>query len=76
LVSALQNGLGYGTVLNAPGLLDRPVARGRMAWWATHEAQRFNNDLAYATVPQEATLHSEDLIRHMSVNGVPVPLGG
>jgi len=125
LIYALQNGLGYGTVLNAQGYWVDPSLEGvtaaaasavtsippdlrfsivnapgetaypistatwllvyrdmperskalaisRMAWWATHEGQRFNNDLAYATVPPELTARSEDFIRRLSVNGQPI----
>jgi phosphate transport system substrate-binding protein len=48
------------------------LALTRMLWWATHEGQRFNNDLAYATVPPEITQRSEAFIRQISVNGTPV----
>ena len=40
-----------------------------MLWWATHDAQRFNKDLAYATVPPELTSRSEQFIRQISVGG-------
>lgn len=48
------------------------LALTRMLWWATHEAQRFNNDLAYATVPPELTQRSEAFIRQINVNGQPI----
>src|SRR6266851_1569807 len=48
------------------------LALTRMLWWATHEGQRFNNDLAYATVPAAITTRSEEFIRQISVQGVPV----
>ncbi|MGI9148222.1 MAG: phosphate ABC transporter substrate-binding protein PstS, partial [Chloroflexota bacterium] len=53
---------------------DQPkaVALTRMLWWATHEGQRFNNDLAYAMVPEAMTLRSEQLIRQIAVEGKPV----
>ena len=44
----------------------RGVALTRLLWWATHEAQRFNADLAYATVPAEITARSEGFIRQIS----------
>lgn len=48
------------------------LALTRMLWWATHEAQRFNNDLAYATVPPELTTRSEEFIRQITVEGQPI----
>jgi phosphate transport system substrate-binding protein len=48
------------------------LALTRMLWWATHDAQRFNNDLAYATVPAEITAKSEAFIRQINVNGQSV----
>jgi len=48
------------------------LALTRMLWWATHEGQRFNNDLAYATVPAAITSRSEEFIRQIAVQGVPI----
>jgi phosphate transport system substrate-binding protein len=48
------------------------LALTRMLWWATHDGQRFNNDLLYATVPGEITTKSESFIRQINVNGQPV----
>ena len=48
------------------------VALTRLLWWATHEAQRFNADLAYATVPAEITARSEGFIRQISFQDQPV----
>ncbi len=50
---------------------DQPkaVALTRMLWWATHDGQRFNKDLAYAMVPSELTSRSEQFIRQISVGG-------
>ena len=50
----------------------KAIALTRMLWWATHEGQRFNNDLAYATVPDAITARSEQFIRQISVEGKPV----
>jgi len=125
LIYALQNGLGYGMVLNsfgnwvdpsldtvtaaaasavdllpadlrfsivnAPGENAYPISTAtwfliyreisdrakalavtRMAWWATHEGQRFNNDLAYATVPPKLTARSEEFIRQITSGGRPI----
>jgi phosphate transport system substrate-binding protein len=122
LIYALQNGLGYATmmnsagnwvdpsletvtaaaasavallpadlrfsIVNAPGETAYPISTAtwllvyrempdrakalavtRMAWWATHEGQRFNNDLAYATVPPELTVRSEEFIRQVTSGG-------
>jgi phosphate transport system substrate-binding protein len=54
-------------------MTDQPkaVALTRLLWWATHEAQRFNKDLAYATVPPELSARSEQFIRQIGVNGKP-----
>lgn len=61
-------------ILAYKNMTDRPkaLALTRMLWWATHEGQRFNNDLAYATVPPEITQRSEAFIRQISVSGQPV----
>lgn len=48
------------------------LALTRMLWWATHEGQRYNNDLAYAVVPPEITAKSEEFIRQISVQGQPI----
>jgi phosphate transport system substrate-binding protein len=50
----------------------KAVALSRLAWWATHDAQKFNKDLAYASVPDAITARSEDFIRQISVDGKPV----
>ena len=52
---------------------DQPkaVALTRLAWWATHEGQKFNKDLAYATVPAELTSKSEQFIKSITSNGKP-----
>jgi phosphate transport system substrate-binding protein len=54
-------------------MTDQPkaLALTRLLWWATHDAQRFNNDLAYAQVPQALTAKSEEFIRQINVNGTP-----
>jgi hypothetical protein len=49
----------------------KALALTRLLWWATHDGQKFNNDLAYATVPTAITARSEELIRQISVNGTP-----
>jgi phosphate transport system substrate-binding protein len=48
------------------------IALTRMLWWATHDAQRFNKDLAYATVPEAIATRSEQFIRQIAVDGKPV----
>src|SRR5579859_7387858 len=48
------------------------LALTRMLWWATHDGQKFNNDLAYATVPPELTTRSEEFIRQITVQGQPI----
>jgi phosphate transport system substrate-binding protein len=52
---------------------DQPkaVALTRLAWWATHEGQKFNKDLAYATVPDSLTNKSEAFIKQITSNGKP-----
>jgi phosphate transport system substrate-binding protein len=50
----------------------KALALTRMLWWTTHEAQQFNRDLAYATVPDAITHVSEGFIRQVSVEGKPV----
>jgi phosphate transport system substrate-binding protein len=44
----------------------------RMLWWATHEGQRFSNDLAYAMLPPELTFRSEEFIKEITVQGRPI----
>jgi phosphate transport system substrate-binding protein len=125
LIYAVQNNLGYGTVLNSAGSFINPslesvsaaaasaaslipadlrfsivnapgadaypistatwllayrdttdtakaLALTRMLWWATHEGQQFNNNLAYATVPPAITARSEEFIRQITVQGKPI----
>jgi phosphate transport system substrate-binding protein len=48
------------------------LALTRMLWWATHEGQQFNNDLAYAVVPAALTTRSEEFIRQITVQGQPI----
>ena len=50
----------------------KALALTRLLWWATHDAQRFNKDLAYATVPDAITARSEQFIRQISVEGKAV----
>jgi 2-polyprenyl-6-methoxyphenol hydroxylase-like FAD-dependent oxidoreductase len=50
----------------------KALAVTRMLWWATHEGQRFNNDLAYATIPAAITTRSDDFIRQTTVQGRPI----
>jgi phosphate transport system substrate-binding protein len=52
---------------------DQPkaVALTRLLWWATHDAQKFNKDLAYAVVPDGLTAKSEQFIKQIVVNGKP-----
>jgi phosphate transport system substrate-binding protein len=52
---------------------DQPkaVALTRLAWWATHEGQKFNKDLAYANVPDALTSKSEAFIKQIMTNGKP-----
>jgi len=49
----------------------KAIALTRMLWWATHDAQKFNKDLAYATVPDAITRDSENFIKQITVNGAP-----
>ena len=57
--------LAYATQTDQP----KAVALTRMLWWATHDGQRLNKDLAYATVPLELTSRSEQFIRQISIGG-------
>jgi phosphate transport system substrate-binding protein len=52
---------------------DQPkaVAMTRLMWWATHDGQKFNKDLAYAVVPEGLTAKSEQFLRQITVNGKP-----
>jgi len=54
-------------------LTDQPKATAltRMLWWVTHDAQKFNEDLQYATVPDALTRQSENFIDQITVNGSP-----
>ena len=60
-------------ILAYKSMNDQPkaVALTRLLWWATHEGQAFNKDLAYATVPAELATRSEAFIRQINVNGKP-----
>ena len=50
-------------------MTDQPkaVALTRLLWWATHEGQKFNKDLGYATVPDALTAKSEEFIKQITV---------
>lgn len=48
------------------------LALTRVLWWATHDAQKVNASLIYATVPSEITNKSEQFIRQISVDGKPI----
>jgi phosphate transport system substrate-binding protein len=50
----------------------KALAVTRLFWWATHDAQQYNSQLQYATVPDAITRTSEQFIRQISVNGSPV----
>jgi phosphate transport system substrate-binding protein len=54
-------------------LTDQPKATAltRTLWWVTHDAQKFNADLQYATVPDALTHQSENFIKQINVNGSP-----
>src|SRR5579859_1732077 len=43
------------------------TAIARLAWWGTHDGQKFNKDLSYATVPDAITTISEQFIRSINV---------
>jgi phosphate transport system substrate-binding protein len=53
---------------------DQPkaLAMSRLMWWATHDGQKFNNDLQYAVVPPGLTAKSEQFLHQITVNGKPV----
>jgi phosphate transport system substrate-binding protein len=53
---------------------DQPkaLAMARLMWWATHDGQKFNNDLEYAVVPDGLTAKSEQFLRQINVGGKPV----
>ncbi len=50
----------------------KALALTRMLWWATHDGQVLNNELAYARVPAAITRVSEGFIKQITVNGVPM----
>jgi phosphate transport system substrate-binding protein len=58
--------LAYRTMHDQP----KAVALTRLLWWATHDGQRFNQDLEFATVPDALTARSEEFIRQIMVNGM------
>jgi phosphate transport system substrate-binding protein len=49
----------------------KAIALTRMLWWTTHDGQRVNKDMAYATVPDAITARSEEFIRQIAVGGKP-----
>jgi phosphate transport system substrate-binding protein len=49
----------------------KATAIARVLWWATHDGQKLNNTLEYATVPDGLTAKSEQFIRSITVNGKP-----
>ena len=50
----------------------KALATTRMLWWATHDAQQYNKDLQYATVPDALTKVSETFIKQINVGGTSV----
>ena len=41
----------------------------RMAWWATHDAQKYNTDLGYAPLPDDIVKKAEEKILSITVDG-------
>ena len=41
----------------------------RMAWWATHDAQKYNSELGYAPLPDEIVKKAEEKILSITVDG-------
>lgn len=46
-------------------------ATTRMLWWAIHDAQKYNNDLGYATVPAPIVQKAEEKILAITSGGQP-----
>lgn len=47
------------------------LAVARLLWWATHDAQQYNDALGYAPLPVEVVAKAEVLIGKIMVNGKP-----
>lgn len=41
----------------------------RMAWWATHDAQKYNTELGYAPLPDEIVKRAEEKILSITIDG-------
>ncbi|HLE82014.1 MAG TPA: phosphate ABC transporter substrate-binding protein PstS [Dehalococcoidia bacterium] len=41
----------------------------RMAWWATHDAQKYNTDLGYAPLPDDIVKKAEEKILSVTADG-------
>jgi phosphate transport system substrate-binding protein len=46
----------------------KATALTRLMWWATHDGQRFSNDLGYAPLPDGIVKKDEDKIQSVNVN--------
>jgi phosphate transport system substrate-binding protein len=43
----------------------------RMAWWMTHDAQKYATPLEYAPLKGEAVKKTESLLKKININGKP-----
>lgn len=47
----------------------KALALTRMAWWATHDAQRFNTELGYAPLPDDIVIKTEEKVLSITLDG-------
>lgn len=47
----------------------RAQALSRMAWWATHDGQKYNTELGYAPLPDDIVKRAEEKILSITVGG-------
>lgn len=50
---------------------DVALALTRALWWATHDAQQYNETLLYSPLPIDAIKKAEVLIKKVTINGKP-----
>ena len=47
----------------------------KMFWWMTHDAQKFANPLAYATLPTPVVKKAEEILKSVTWDGQPILAG-
>jgi phosphate transport system substrate-binding protein len=54
---------------------ERAKALARYLWWVTHEGQRYNREMLYGTLSDEAVRKAENIIHLLTFNGEKIVFG-